>query len=136
MNSHSISTTNTGQPKQNEFPAHGDIPGDSDIAGSIKDDSPGFRQVHYRLFETITASALLDDTDKHPFHMKWRKALFKGLHTTSNWERVAKILNISYIKDYIDFVNECPHLKEIQNMIVQFDAVFKDVENPEDAVNL
>ncbi len=110
--SHSIGTLASGQIKPKEFTTHDDIPNDSDIAWSTKDDSPGFRQVHYRLFETITTWVQQIDTDKHPFHIKWWKAIYKGLQATTSWERVAKILNISCLKYYIDFMNECPPVKE------------------------
>mmetsp|Transcript_10383 Transcript_10383/g.14954 ORF Transcript_10383/g.14954 Transcript_10383/m.14954 type:complete len:1057 (-) Transcript_10383:6976-10146(-) len=91
---------------------HDEIPEDVDIAWSVTDDSPGFRQVHYRLFETVTTWFQQDSAKQHPFHTKWRKALFVGLQATTTWDRVAKILKLEYVKDYIAFMNECPRIQE------------------------
>jgi len=162
---------------QLSFPSqstHDDIPEDAEIAWTTKDDAPGFRQVHYRLFETITTWFQQEETDKHPFYMKWRKATYKGLDATTAWSKVAKILNISYLKDYIAFMNECPRVREryelqwdyfdnavkykelelpvfdevnkdinrlngfqrqMQNMLIRFDTIVKEVENKVDAIS-
>jgi hypothetical protein len=91
---------------------HDDIPNDADIAWSLNDESPGFRQVHYHLFESISTWYQQDGANQHSFYMKWHKAKFAGLQANTKWERVAKILNMSYLKDYIIFMNECPHVRE------------------------
>ena len=53
-----------------------------------------------------------DAAKMHPFQAKWRKVLFSGLQATTPWPWVTKILNISYLKDYITFMNECPPIQE------------------------
>jgi hypothetical protein len=63
--------TPSGQTEPQAIPNHDDVPEDSDIAWSTKDKAPGFPQVHYRLFETITTWTQQEDADKHPFYMKW-----------------------------------------------------------------
>lgn len=55
----------SNQPKHSN---HDDIPEDNEIAWTTKDETPGFQQVHYRLFETVTTWFQLEETDKHPFH--------------------------------------------------------------------
>ena len=170
-----VSVTASKEGTNLKLDIHDDIPADPEIAWSITDESPGFPQVHYRLFESITMWMKQDDAKTHPFHMKWQKVLYLGLQATSPWIRVAKILNIAYMKDYITFMYECPRIKErydltwdyfdnairyrelalpdledvnndihklnafqrqIQHMVVKFDAIFKDVEKRVDAVNL
>jgi hypothetical protein len=163
-----------GQPSFPSQSTHDDIPEDAEIAWTTKDDAPGFRKVHYRLFETITTWFQQEETDRHPFYMKWRKATYKGLDATTAWSKVAKILNISYLKDYIAFMNECPRVREryelqwdyfdnavkykelelpvfdevnqdinrlngfqrqMQNMLIRFDTIVKEVENKVDAIS-
>ena len=97
--------------------------------------------------------------------MKWKKTLFLGLEANTAWARIAKILKLEYVKDNIAFMKECPRIQEryvsckelalpgitevnndfenlnlfqrqIQSMILKFDAMFKDVEKRVDAVSL
>ena len=83
---------------------------DTAVAWNITDDSPGFRQVHYRLFESVTTWYQLEHAKQHPFHVKWQKALHGGLQATTPWAHVAKILKLEYVKDYIKFMQECPRI--------------------------
>lgn len=166
----SVTTAGNSDSKQ-----HDAIPDDADILWSATDESPDFRQTHYRMFETANMWYQQDSAVNHPFHLKWRKALYAGLQSTTKWERVAKILKLQYVKDYITFMKECPSIQEqyelrwdyfdnairytelalpeidvvnndiknlnvfqrqLQGMIIRFDAMFKDVEQRVDAVNL
>jgi hypothetical protein len=93
-------------------PKESDVPEESEIAWMPDDESPGFRQVHYRLFESITTWYQQAEATTHPFHMKWRKALYLGLVATTPWKTVAKILKLENVKDYIAYMNECPRIQE------------------------
>ena len=77
-------STPSNQPKHSNMPDHDALPEGNEIAWTTKDEAPGFRQVHYRLFETVTTWFQLEETDKHPFHSTWRKVLYNGLEATSN----------------------------------------------------
>jgi len=109
-------------------------PENLDIAWSITDESPGFRQVHYRLFESVTTWYQQDGAKQHPFYVKWRKALYTGLEATTPWKRVAKILNLEYVKDYITFMKECPRIQERYDLMWDYfdNAIrYQELELPE-----
>ena len=70
-----------------------------DTAWVATEEATGFPHVHYRMFETVT---------NWMFYLKWQKALYAGLSALSKWERVAKLFQLAYLRDYITLMNECP----------------------------
>ena len=72
----------------------------------------GFRAVHYRVFESIEIWMLQDEAKKTPFYQKWRKAIYEGLTALNTWEKVAKIFKLSYLRDYVTLMYECPRIRE------------------------
>ena len=83
-----------------------------DIEWATNDETNDFREVHYLLFENVTTWMQQDDAKKHPFFQKWNKAVYEGLTALTRWARVAKIFKLSYLRDYINLMHECPRIRQ------------------------
>jgi len=83
----------------------------------------GFKQVHYRLFDSVNMWMQQDSSKHHPFYVKWQKAVYTGLTALTKWERVAKIFGLSYLQDYVTLMHECPRVQE------QFDLSYDYFDN-------
>jgi len=83
----------------------------------------GFKEVHYRLFDSVNMWMQQDGVKRHPFYLKWQKAVFTGLTALTKWERVAKIFGLSYLQDYVTLMQECPRIQE------QFDLSYDYFDN-------
>ena len=64
------------------------------------------------VFDTIQAWATAPNTRNHPFHTKWKKALFTGMDRYKNFNQVRKILKIEKLFEYLEFVSQCPDVKQ------------------------
>jgi len=53
-----------------------------------------------------------DNVKHQPFYKKWQKASYMGLTALSKWDKVAKIFQLPYLRDYIVLMNECPQVQE------------------------
>lgn len=80
------------------------------ISDERTDDIVGFRKVHYHLFEVTTNWMQQSENKYHPFYLKWQKAIHSGLTALSEWDRVAKLFQLSYVQDYVPLMNQCPHI--------------------------
>jgi hypothetical protein len=89
---------------------HLEIP--KDLGCVANDEVKGFRAVHYRLFKSATTWTQQDGVKNHPFTLKWRRAVYEGLNSLTQWERVAKLFKLSSLQDYIDLMYQCPRIQE------------------------
>jgi hypothetical protein len=83
-----------------------------DISWVNIEETKGFNQVHYCLFNTINTWAIQETVKNHPFYQKWRRAIYAGLTALTQWGRIAKIFQLTYLQDYINLMNECPAVRE------------------------
>lgn len=83
-----------------------------DITWVATEEATGFHQVHYRLFDAVQIWMQNADAKKVPFHLKWQKAVFRGLTALTKWDRVAALFKLSNPRDYITLMNECPGVQE------------------------
>lgn len=86
-----------------------------DSVWSTDDEATGFRPVHYKLFETVTAWMQQDDASRSPFHLKWQRAIYEGLTGLSKWERLAKIFKLAYLRDYVTLMYKVQEFENSMN---------------------
>jgi hypothetical protein len=56
----------------------------------------------------------------HQFYRTWTKAMYLGVSRTTSWSKIAAILSISTITEYIALINQCPHINE--RIKIHYDA--------------
>jgi hypothetical protein len=83
----------------------------------------GFTHVHYKLFDAVNMWMLHGSNKRHPFYLKWQKAIYAGLSALSKWDRVAKLFGIAYLQDYVTLMHECPCIQE------QFELIYDYFDN-------
>ena len=87
-----------------------DLPQDLEL--QTDEETVGFRHVHYCLYETVAVWMREENANKSPFYSKWRKAAFDGLTGLTEWDRVAKIFQLQYMREYVELMYECPKIRE------------------------
>jgi hypothetical protein len=127
-------------PKQtNVFPTRTSVGNTDDYDGSITtsgtmdphdptkdsesvttEEASGFRLVHYRLVEVVNSWMKQEAAKKYPFYLKWQKATFAGLDALTKWDRIAQLLTLSGLRDYINLMNECPVIHESYELTWDF----------------
>ena len=93
-----------------------------EVAWAATEEATGFRQVHYRLYETVTTWMQRSDAKRQApvFYLAWQKAVARGLTSLTKWDRVAKLFQLAYLRDYITFMNQCPQIQERYELSYDF----------------
>lgn len=74
--------------------------------------SSQFVVFHALVYDTIQAWTVDKSLQNHPFTIKWKKANFAGMDRYKNFQQVAKILTIHTLFEYMEFIAQCPEVKQ------------------------
>ena len=76
-----------------------------------------FAHLHMAIFDCISTWMLQSDARQYPFYMTWKRDLFSGVTKWSPWDRCSRILKLSSLRDYIDYVQQCPLVRTTFDLI-------------------
>jgi len=76
-----------------------------------------FGDLHMAIYDCIQNWMQQQNASKYPFYMLWRRSVFSGLTKWDDWTRCARVLKLSSLRDYIDFVQQCPLVRNTFDLV-------------------
>ena len=74
--------------------------------------SSQFIVFHALVYDTIQAWMMDKCIKNHPLTIQWKKIIFAGMDRYKTFQQVAKILKIHTLFEYLDFIAQCPDIKQ------------------------
>jgi hypothetical protein len=79
--------------------------------------SDSFSDLHMAIYDCIQLWMDQPNVSTYPFYITWRRSVFSGLTKWTDWPRCSQILQLSSLRDYIDFVQQCPLVRDTFDLV-------------------